>query len=251
MICIWSSWCHCHPIISCASKIQNGFLSGAALPRLSSNKRLLNSSNSKHTSTQLCSCNVHCSLCERLWVINVCPASLHRPTHALTVCWQSSQLPTSTHALTVCLLIPRSYDTTVCQQLAVLCKQTSNQLSNLFSNRFDNQLNVCLHDTAGCQTRLSNQVVQPVWQLYNRFDNHVEQTATVRSTGCQTRFDNTAERTAVRSTGCQTGLYKHLTTGCIHDTAGCQTGVECLYTRYNRLSNRFDNRLYRVNRASG
>jgi len=24
IICIWSSWCHCHPIISCSSKIQNG-----------------------------------------------------------------------------------------------------------------------------------------------------------------------------------------------------------------------------------
>ena len=24
MICIWSSWCHCHPIISCFSKIENG-----------------------------------------------------------------------------------------------------------------------------------------------------------------------------------------------------------------------------------
>jgi len=24
MICIWSSWCHCHPIVSCCSKIQNG-----------------------------------------------------------------------------------------------------------------------------------------------------------------------------------------------------------------------------------
>jgi len=26
MICIWSSWCHCHchPIVSCSSKIQNG-----------------------------------------------------------------------------------------------------------------------------------------------------------------------------------------------------------------------------------
>ena len=47
-----------------------------------------------------------------------------------------------------------------------------------------------------------------------------------------------------------------LSTGCIHDTAGCQTGpVECFYTRYNRLShrfdNRFDNRLYRVNGAFG
>jgi len=26
MICIWSSWCHCHPIISCFIKIQNGFI---------------------------------------------------------------------------------------------------------------------------------------------------------------------------------------------------------------------------------
>ena len=24
IICIWFSWCHCHPIISCFSKIQNG-----------------------------------------------------------------------------------------------------------------------------------------------------------------------------------------------------------------------------------
>jgi len=24
MICIWSSWCHCHPIVSCFIKIQNG-----------------------------------------------------------------------------------------------------------------------------------------------------------------------------------------------------------------------------------
>jgi len=24
MICIWSSWCHCHPVISGSSKIQNG-----------------------------------------------------------------------------------------------------------------------------------------------------------------------------------------------------------------------------------
>jgi len=23
-ICIWSSWCQCHPIIPCSSKIQNG-----------------------------------------------------------------------------------------------------------------------------------------------------------------------------------------------------------------------------------
>ena len=42
---------------------------------------------------------------------------------------------------------------------------------------------------------------------------------------------------------CTTGL----TTGCIPDTDGCQTPFECLYTRYNRLSNRYDNQLYHVN----
>ena len=24
IVCIWSGWCHCHPIISCFSKMQNG-----------------------------------------------------------------------------------------------------------------------------------------------------------------------------------------------------------------------------------
>jgi len=35
MICVWSSWCYCHPI-SCFIKIRNGFyyLSAAGLPRL-------------------------------------------------------------------------------------------------------------------------------------------------------------------------------------------------------------------------
>jgi len=23
MVCMWSSWCHCHPIISCCVKIQS------------------------------------------------------------------------------------------------------------------------------------------------------------------------------------------------------------------------------------
>jgi len=37
----------------------------------------------------------------------------------------------------------------------------------------------------------------------------------------------------------------------LHDKTCCHTGwqpVKYLYTRYNRLSNRFDNRLYRVNK---
>ena len=35
MICIWSSWCHSHPIISCSSKIQNGLPFWCRLTRLS------------------------------------------------------------------------------------------------------------------------------------------------------------------------------------------------------------------------
>jgi len=35
MICIWFSWCHFHPVISCFIKIQKKFLSGAGLPRMS------------------------------------------------------------------------------------------------------------------------------------------------------------------------------------------------------------------------
>jgi len=47
---------------------------------------------------------------------------------------------------------------------------------------------------------------------------------------------NRVERTAtVRSTGCQTGLYNRIDNR--------------LYTQYSRLSKRFDNRLYGVNRA--
>jgi len=34
MICIWSSWCHCHHINSCFSKIQMVYLSDAGLPKL-------------------------------------------------------------------------------------------------------------------------------------------------------------------------------------------------------------------------
>ena len=38
MTCIWSSWCHCHPIISAWVKFRMVFPSGTGLPRLSSKK---------------------------------------------------------------------------------------------------------------------------------------------------------------------------------------------------------------------
>ena len=42
-------------------------------------------------------------------------------------------------------------------QPAVSCKQTMNRLSN----RFDNRLNVCIHDTTGCQTGLTTGCIVP------------------------------------------------------------------------------------------
>ena len=41
-ICIWSSWCHCHPIISCFIKIQNGLPFWCRLTQVILEKRPLN-----------------------------------------------------------------------------------------------------------------------------------------------------------------------------------------------------------------
>jgi len=42
MICIWSSWCHCHPIVSCSSKIQNDLPFWWGITQVVLEKRLLN-----------------------------------------------------------------------------------------------------------------------------------------------------------------------------------------------------------------
>jgi len=42
MICMWSSWCHCHPIISCSSKIQNDLAFWCHLTQIVTEKRPLN-----------------------------------------------------------------------------------------------------------------------------------------------------------------------------------------------------------------
>ena len=42
MIFIWSSWCHCHPIISCSRKIQNGLPFWYWLTQVVLEKRSLN-----------------------------------------------------------------------------------------------------------------------------------------------------------------------------------------------------------------
>jgi len=48
MICIWSSSCHCHPIISCFIKIRNGLPFWCRLTQVETEKSPLNGrSNSK------------------------------------------------------------------------------------------------------------------------------------------------------------------------------------------------------------
>jgi len=42
MICIWSSWCYCHPITCCSSKIQNGLPFWCRLTKVVLEKRPLN-----------------------------------------------------------------------------------------------------------------------------------------------------------------------------------------------------------------
>jgi len=115
-----------------------------------------------------------------------------------------------------------------------------NRLSNRLYNRFDNRLyRVNKHPTGyqtGCQTglttdlttgnRLSNSVGQLCWTNI-LFVQHGCQTC------CTTRFDNRigncVERTAT-ATVVKPGCTTVLTTGCIHDTAVCQTGCQTRLT---------------------
>jgi len=107
-------------------------------------------------------------------------------------------------------------------QLAVLCKQTSNWLSNQLSNRLTTVFNEQLfvqpvvkpHCTTGLTTVLNEQPlsVQPCWmnshRSFNRLSNWVVQPAWQPA---------------------------------VYTIQPVVNPVECLYTRYNRLSNRFDN----------
>jgi len=127
-----------------------------------------------------------------------------------------------------------------------------NLLSNWLSNPFDNRVNVCIHNTTGCQpvertvavrstrlsNRLSNQVVQPVWQpcwTNSQFVQH----------GCQTVFVK-----LVVQPGLTTGWTN---SGCSFNTVvkpGCTTSLTTVLNEQsvsstrlsNRLSNPFDNR---------
>jgi len=123
---------------------------------------------------------------------------------------------------------------------------------NLLSNWFDNPVNVCMHDSTGCETRCQTglytnrfdngylniqPVVKPVWQMAVPFVvqpglttgwtnsgclfNTVERTVAVRSTRLSNRssnpfddrFDHRLYREYEHSTGCQTSSTNALTTG--------------------------------------
>jgi len=51
MICVWSSWCHCHPIISCSSKIQNDLPFWCRLTQVVLEKRPLHRCSTSTTSS--------------------------------------------------------------------------------------------------------------------------------------------------------------------------------------------------------
>ena len=71
MICIWSSWCHCHPIISCSSKIQNGLAFWCHLTEVVLEKRPINgcssSSSLMETEVQLASSYEKSAVIVRDW----------------------------------------------------------------------------------------------------------------------------------------------------------------------------------------
>jgi len=53
MNCVWSSWCHCHPIISCCSKIRNGLPFWCRPTQVVLEKRPLNGCSSSNNSSSL------------------------------------------------------------------------------------------------------------------------------------------------------------------------------------------------------
>jgi len=82
MMCIWCSWCHCHPIICCSSKIQNGlpYLTGVGLPRMSWEKRPLNGCSTSSSSSSSSSSN------NRRIYVGHCVSVVTHTCHLLAVC---------------------------------------------------------------------------------------------------------------------------------------------------------------------
>ena len=74
-------------------------------------------------------------------------------------------------------------------------------------NRIDNRLDVCLRDTAGCQTGCQTGCTSGLTTVLNEQPLFVQ---------------------PVIKPQCTTGLTTGFTTGCIHDTTGCQTTTGCI-----------------------
>jgi len=106
----------------------------------------------------------------------------------------------------------------VCKQLA--SHSCTSHLSGLQIGSFDSPL--FSHTPFTRYNQLSN-------RLYNGFDNRVERTANVRSTGCQTglynRFDNRLNTRYSRLSNRLSNGFDNWLNVCIHDTTGCQTGL--------------------------
>ena len=67
IICIWSSWCHCHLIISCSSKIQNGLPFWCWLTQVVLEKRPLNGCNSSSSSSSSSSSTGNITVQDEIW----------------------------------------------------------------------------------------------------------------------------------------------------------------------------------------
>jgi len=94
MICIWSSWCHWHPIISCSSKIENGLPSWCQLTRVVLEKRPLNGcSGSSNSSSSYFTFTANDVLCDRCIVArgSGAPACMSAEIPSRCVTWGKSR----------------------------------------------------------------------------------------------------------------------------------------------------------------
>jgi len=90
MICIWSSWCHCHFVISCRFKIQSRF--AFQLPAYQDRP-------GKDAVTKLFL--PECLQLETFWMIDLCIILSFVTMHNIVSCWQFYDAETSSQPLLV------------------------------------------------------------------------------------------------------------------------------------------------------
>jgi len=106
MICIWSSWCHCHPTISSFSKIQNDLFSWCRLTQVVLEKTSLDGCSSSSSSSSIvvsldCRLQLIFCKCAKLYVG---PSSLvyYPPAYGSGARWMFSA---ASVCLSVCLFV--------------------------------------------------------------------------------------------------------------------------------------------------